>query len=232
MNSMEMPGGFRRATRHGAGPRGGRFAAFAEHAPGEHDAPGGRGHGRRGHRPGPRGFGPGLGPDFGPSFERGLGPGFPPGSRGRRGRRARGDTRLAVLTLLAEQPRHGYEIIQEIGERTGGAWRPSPGSVYPTLQQLEDEGLVRTEESDGRRTVRLTETGQAYTEQHREELDRVWDVTGDEVSAPVANLRTQYGQLHAAVAQVMSAGTDAQRASAADALSEARKSIYRLLAED
>jgi DNA-binding PadR family transcriptional regulator len=233
MNSMEMPGDRWSARRvagrfGGRGGRGGRderCAAFAENA---HDAHGAHSRGRRGHRPGPRGFGP----DSGPGFDRGFGPGFGPGPRGRRGRRARGDTRLAVLTLLAEQPRHGYEIIQEISERTGGAWRPSPGSVYPTLQQLEDEGLVRTEEADGRRTVRLTETGQAYVEQHSEELARVWDVTGDEISESVANLRTQYGQLHAAVLQIVSTGTDAQRAAAANALAEARKTIYRLLAED
>ena len=239
MNSMEIPGGARWGIRRGPRPsgRGERFAAFAEHGPEDHEAHGAHGRGRRrSRRHGPPGFGPGFGPDlgreFGPDFERGFGPGFPGGPRGRRGRRARGDTRLAVLTLLAEQPRHGYEIIQEIGERTSGAWRPSPGSVYPTLAQLEDEGLVRTEESDGRRTVRLTETGQTYVEQHREELDRVWDVTGDEISEPVANLRTQYGQLHAAVRQIMTAGSDAQRSAAADALAEARKTIYRLLAED
>ena len=218
MNSMETPGA-RWATRRGPGRGGGRSAVFAEQAPGDHETPG---RGRRGRRHGPRGFGPG--PDFGA--------GRPPGSRGRRGRRARGDTRLAVLTLLGEQPRHGYDIIQEISERTGGTWRPSPGSVYPTLQQLQDEGLVQTEESDGRRTVRLTETGQTYLEQHREELDRVWDATGEQVSEPVANLRAQYGQLHAAMRRIMSAGTDAQRDTAADALAEARKTIYRLLADD
>ena len=80
-------------------------------------------------------------PGFGPGGPRG---GFP-GRGGRRGRRTpRGDVRSAVLALVAEQPRHGYEIIQEIGERTGGVWRPSPGSIYPTVSQLEDEGLVRT----------------------------------------------------------------------------------------
>jgi DNA-binding PadR family transcriptional regulator len=137
-----------------------------------------------------------------------------------------------VLTLLAEQDRHGYEIIQEIRERTDGAWRPSPGSVYPTLQQLEDEGLVRTEETEGRRMVKLTDAGRTYVEEHREELERVWEVVEDAVSEAVGNLRTQYGQLHAAVQQIMSAGSDEQRETAANALAEARKTIYRLLAED
>jgi DNA-binding PadR family transcriptional regulator len=239
MNSMDMPGAARWNAVRGAGRPGGRgrFAAFADHAPG---GPEGHGRGRRGHRHGPRGGGPGgfgpggFGPGgFGPGPGEGFGPGFGPGGpRGRRGRRPRGDTRLAVLALLAEQPRHGYEIIQEIASRTDGAWRPSPGSVYPTLAQLEDEGLVRTEESEGRRTVRLTEAGDTYVAEHREELDRVWNITGEEVSESVTGLRTQYGQLHAAVLQVMSAGTDAQRETAAEALATARKTIYRLLAED
>ncbi|GAA5171957.1 hypothetical protein GCM10023321_71140 [Pseudonocardia eucalypti] len=220
--------------------------AFAHHRPGDGEPGDDFGRGRRGHFRGHRSrrgqggpdFGPGMGPGFGPGpgWGPGFGPpggGFPGGPRGRRGRRPRGDIRLAVLTLLSEQPRHGYEIIQEIGERTSGAWRPSPGSVYPTLQQLEDEGLVRTEESEGRRTVALTDEGTRYVEEHRAELDKVWNVAaGDEVSESVANLRTQYGQLHAAVQQIGSAGTDAQRDTASAALAEARKTIYRLLAED
>lgn len=251
MSSMNAAWDPRWSALRGALRHGGRFAAFAQRGPGgdeEYDEePRGRGHDRRrgrfrGHG-GPHG-GPGFGPPGGPGFGPGFGPVVPPfggpgfggfggGSRGgRRGRRSRGDIRLAVLALLAEQPRHGYEIIQEVAERTSGAWRPSPGSVYPTLQQLEDEGLVRTEESEGRRTVALTEEGTRYVEEHRSELDKVWNVADDEVSESVANLRTQYGQLHAAVAQIMSAGTDEQRATASAALAEARKTIYRLLAED
>jgi len=93
-------------------------------------------------------------------------------------------------------------------------------------------GLVQTEESDGRRTVSLTEAGTSYVEEHRDELSKVWNVAaGDEVSAAVSNLRNQYGQLHAAVAQIMAAGTDEQRETAATALADARKAIYRLLAE-
>lgn len=189
---------------------------------------------------GPGGFGPGgLGPGGfeGPELP-GFGPGFggrggPRGRRGHRGRRSRGDIRLAVLALLAEQPRHGYEIIQEIAERTSGTWRPSPGSVYPTIQQLEDEGLVRTEESEGRRTVHLTEAGQQYVEERAEELERVWSQADQgEVDPTVTALREQYGLLHAAVLQIASAGTDAQRETTASALAEARKTIYRLLAED
>jgi DNA-binding PadR family transcriptional regulator len=196
---------------------------------------------------GPEGEGPGFGrgPEFGRGRGRGrgfrgpfpgFGPGGPrggfPGRGGRRGRRtSRGDVRSAVLALVAEQPRHGYEIIQEIGERTGGAWQPSPGSIYPTVSQLEDEGLVSTEKVDGRKVVQLTEQGTRYVEEHRAELDAVWEAAGRDVDDDSAALWEQLSQLHAAAHQVMSAGTSEQIAAAGAALAEARKTIYRLLAE-
>jgi DNA-binding PadR family transcriptional regulator len=183
-----------------------------------------RGPGRRGRR---HGGPPPFVAAFGP-VPREFG-----GPRRRRVRRtSRGDIRLAVLALVAEQPRHGYEIIQEIAERTGGAWRPSPGSVYPTLSQLEDEGLVRVEKVEGRRVVHLTEAGTTYVEEHRDELDAVWAAAaadgGDEDGAA---LWEQLAQLHAATHQVLSAGTPEQITAATTALTEARKTIYRLLAE-
>jgi DNA-binding PadR family transcriptional regulator len=188
------------------------------------EEPGECGHRERHRR---RPFGPGFGPPFGPGM-RGFG-----GPRGRRGRRtARGDIRAAVLALVAEQPRHGYEIIQEIAERTSGAWRPSPGSVYPTLSQLEDEGLVRVEQADGRRIVHLTEEGTRYVDEHREELDAVWtSVSQDAPDDEAGRLWEQLAQLHAAAHQVMAAGTPEQITTATETLAEARKSIYRLLAE-
>jgi DNA-binding PadR family transcriptional regulator len=189
--------------------------------PVDDESHGPRGHGRRGRRHP-------FGPAFGPGMPRG---GFP-GPRGRRGRRtARGDIRAAVLALVAEQPRHGYEIIQEIAERTGGAWRPSPGSVYPTLSQLEDEGLVRVEQSEGRRVVHLTEEGTRYVTEHREELDAVWASIGRDADDDSVELWEQLAQLHAAAQQVMGAGTPEQITAASTALAEARKTIYRLLAE-
>jgi DNA-binding PadR family transcriptional regulator len=185
--------------------------------------------GRHGHRFRRHPFGPGFGPPFGgPGM-----PGFPGRPRGGRGRRtARGDIRTAVLALVVEQPRHGYEIIQEIAQRTGGTWRPSPGSVYPTLSQLEDEGLVRVEQAEGRRVVHLTEEGTRYVEEHRAELDAVWASVGrDADDEEVTELWEQLGQLHAAAAQVLAAGTPAQIATATTTVTEARKAIYRLLAE-
>ncbi|MGD9530490.1 PadR family transcriptional regulator [Pseudonocardia sp.] len=219
MKHIDNPwGGFGRPPfahpGRGGGPGGSGDAA-------EHDDPRVRrlrAH-RRGHRHG--------GPPFGPGFP------FPPRGFGRgRGRRsARGDVRLAVLALVAEQPRHGYEIIQEIAERTGGAWRPSPGSVYPTLSQLQDEGLVTVEKTAGRRIVELTEAGTAYVEEHRAELDAVWENATADSDEGAATLWEQLGQLHAAAGQVMSAGTPEQIEAATAAITEARKAIYRLLAE-
>jgi DNA-binding PadR family transcriptional regulator len=182
--------------------------------------------GRRGARREGRRGGP-FGPGFGPGMPPGRGFGSP---RGRR-RTNRGDIRAAVLALVAEQPRHGYEIIQEIAERSGGAWRPSPGSVYPTLSQLEDEGLVRVEQTEGRKVVRLTEAGTTYVSEHREELDAVWVSVGRDADDEASGLWEQLGQLHAAAQQVMGAGTPEQITAATAALTEARKTIYRLLAE-
>ncbi len=228
MNEQNTPwSGPAFAFRGRRGPRRGPFRPdgppvppFAGPADGEDGGP--AGHRRR--RPP---FGPGFGPPFGPGMR-----GFP-GPRGRRGRRtSRGDIRAAVLALVAEQPRHGYEIIQEIAERTGGAWRPSPGSVYPTLSQLEDEGLVRVEQAEGRRVVHLTEEGTRYVDEHRDELDAVWASVGRDADDETPwQLWEQLGQLHAAAQQVMAAGTPEQIATATTALTEARKTIYRLLAE-
>jgi DNA-binding PadR family transcriptional regulator len=194
--------------------------------PVDDESEGPHGPGRRGRRHGGPRFGPGFGAGFPP--HRGF-----PGPRGRRrGRRtARGDIRAAVLALVAEQPRHGYEIIQEIAERTGGTWRPSPGSVYPTLSQLEDEGLVRVEQTDGRRVVQLTEAGTTYVTEHRAELDAVWASAGEDGDDEAVVLWEQLAQLHAATQQVMGAGNAEQIAAATAALAEARKTIYRLLAE-
>src|SRR3954471_24890061 len=127
------------------------------------------GHARGGHR-----RGSGAGPDFDPrAFGGGWrGMGFGPHGRGRRMRG--GDVRAAALLLLDEQPRNGYQLMQEIEERSGGLWRPSPGSVYPALSQLEDEGLVRAEEEGSGRRFGLSDEGRAYVEEHRSELGEPW----------------------------------------------------------
>jgi DNA-binding PadR family transcriptional regulator len=181
-----------------------------------------------GHGPG-HGFGPGpFGPGgFGPF---GFGRGFGPGGRGKRARR--GDVRAAVLLLLEEEPRNGYQLMQELEERSGGVWRPSPGSIYPALAQLEDEGLVRSDEAAGRRAFQLTDEGRAYIEENREALGVPWEAVGGDVPEGLFQLRQLMMQLGMATMQVAQAGDEAQTEEARKVLEEARRSLYRILAGD
>jgi DNA-binding PadR family transcriptional regulator len=163
----------------------------------------------------------------GPPF--GGGPGF----GHRRGPRARrGDVRAAILLLLDEEPRNGYSIMQEIEDRSGGAWRPSPGAVYPALQQLEDEGLVEPDEGSGRKLLHLTDAGRAHVEENRERFGSPWEEAAGGISEPMASLGNEVRQTGAAVMQVFHSGSDEQRSAARDILADARKAIYRILAED
>jgi DNA-binding PadR family transcriptional regulator len=150
-----------------------------------------------------------------------------------RGPRARrGDVRAGILALLAEQPRNGYQIMQELERRSRGLWRPSPGSVYPALQQLEDEGLVRAEESGGGRTFQLTESGRAYVKEHADEVEAPWDALGSAADDEVMSLVGLTRQLGVAAVQVAHAGNAAQIAEARKVIADARRALYRLLAED
>jgi DNA-binding PadR family transcriptional regulator len=163
-------------------------------------------------------------PPFGPMFGR------HPFGRGPRARR--GDVRAAILDLLAEgQPWNGYQIIQEIADRTQGVWRPSAGSVYPALQQLEDEGLISPEGEGRRRMYTLTDEGRAYAEAHADELNRSWDAAGraDESAIELGDL---IRQVMMAVMEVRRAGSATQLAEARRVLAETRRSMYRILAED
>jgi DNA-binding PadR family transcriptional regulator len=192
-------------------------------------------HHRPGRRPGGREFGRG-GPEFGRGgpfgFGGPFGP-FGPGRGGRGGNRARrGDVRAAALILLAEEPRNGYQLIQELANRSDGAWRASPGSVYPALQQLEDEGLIRAVTDDGRKLWELTDAGRAYVEENREKLGTPWDAVGGGVPDGVRDLADIGLQVGSAVHQVVRAGDDAQIAQAVTILTETRRALYRLLAGD
>ena len=184
---------------------------------GPHD-PGGE------HRGGPHWRGPHGGP---PPFGGFGGPRF-----GRMRKTGRGDVRTAALSLLAEQPLHGYQIIQEIAERSGGAWKPSAGSIYPALQQLADEGLVRAEESEGRRVFHLTETGRTYVSERQEELAAVWEDASDPAGDGMRELRDLVGQVAMAAMQVAQAGTDTQISAARQILTNTRRQLYRILAEE
>jgi DNA-binding PadR family transcriptional regulator len=140
---------------------------------------------------------------------------------------SRGEVRSAILSLLAEEPKHGYQIIQDLAERTGGVWRPSPGSIYPTLQLLEDEGLVRAVETEGKKVYHLTDAGRAQAEAMEE---RPWEDLG--VEEAHVELRDLAFQVGAAVMQVAHAGSADQVEKAKGILADARKRLYGLLAED
>jgi DNA-binding PadR family transcriptional regulator len=156
-----------------------------------------------------------------------MGPGGPFGGRSKV---SRGDVRVAILHLLAEEPMHGYQIMQELSDRTDGLWRPSPGSVYPTLQQLEDEGLVKAEQSEGKNVFALTKNGRARVES----IDSAppWEHFGSQDNDGFVALRETGFQVGAAVMQVARAGSDAQISKAREILEETRRKIYKILAED
>jgi len=153
-----------------------------------------------------------------------------PRGGGRRRRRG-GDVRAAALLLLAEQPRHGYDLIQEIKERSDGMWSPSPGSVYPVLQQLEDEGLVEFDRVDGRKTASLTDAGRTYVEEHADELGTPW-AQAKAGSEGVHELSHALRSVMGAFKQVATDGTPEQRRQAAGLLDDTRRSLYRILAGD
>src|SRR3954471_4963407 len=160
-----------------------------------------------------------------------FGPGGPGGHRGRgRGGRAPvGDVRAAILLLLDEQPQNGYQLIQEIERRTEGVWKPSPGSVYPALQQLEDEGLVQTAETEGKRAYELTAEGREYVANSREELGNPFEAATGGMDEGVFDLRGLMFQVGAAAMQVAAAGhTDEAR----KILADTRRALYKILAED
>lgn len=179
----------------------------------------GREHGGRRGR-GPRGMDPGFG--WG-----GPGPGW--GGGGRR-RMRRGDVRRAVLASLRDGPAHGYEVMRRLEEGSGGIWRPSPGSVYPTLQMLEDEGLVRSTSVDGTRTFELTEAGRTEAETKDDAGGAPWEFDGEGADR-ARNLKGSVGQLFLAARQLGAVGNPEQVDKGLEILQRARRELYQLLAE-
>ena len=171
---------------------------------------------------------PWVGQMFGPQW------GGPGGPRGRgRSRVRRGDVRSAILDVLAAatEPVNGSQVIQQIAERTNDAWKPSPGSVYPTMAQLADEGLIEDAPA-GRKTVQLTETGRAHVTENAEELAAVWRAFDeDDTDDGHADLRQVIKQTVGAIVQVASTGTPAQQDRAVEILADTRRKLYGLLAE-
>ncbi len=146
----------------------------------------------------------------------------------------RGDVRAAILDVLREAPMNGYQVMQQIAERSGGAWKPSPGSVYPTIQQLEDEGLIEGTDGSGQRKLKPTTAGWNYIDEHREELEGVWrpfEETEDERGSSFSDLRPEIGQVLSAVWQIVTQGSDRQRREAVEVLVETRRRLYGILAE-
>ena len=167
----------------------------------------------------------------GPRHEGGRGEhsrGRGPSLRGGRGRR--GDVRVAILALLEERPMHGYEMMQELSERTQGLWQPSPGSIYPALQLLEDQGLVRSESTDGRRQFTLTDEGRAELK-NRTERTAPWETMVRQADQGDMAIHQALRQVAVAVTQVAQAGTADQKIRAGELLTELRRQMYLLLAE-
>jgi DNA-binding PadR family transcriptional regulator len=200
--------------------------------------------GRRGgpwaRRGGPweRGFGwPGPGWAGGPGGApggfggpRGWWPGPPEPPRGPKA--SRGDVRAAILALLREGPRNGYQIMSEVEERSGGAWRPSPGAVYPALQLLADEGLIAAEESGGRRTFSLTEAGRRHIEENPETARPAWEAMAQDEPGEMPGLFAQAARLGGSIVQLAHAGTPEQIRAAEQLLERTRRQMYQILASD
>jgi DNA-binding PadR family transcriptional regulator len=170
------------------------------------------------------------------AYERHGGWGGPPfvgggGFRGRGRKARRGDVRTAVLLLLAEEPRNGYTIMQELEERSGGAWRPSAGSIYPALQLLEDEGLIRSAEVDGRKLLHLTDAGRRLVEQRPQDQPAPWDELAGDISDDVRGMMKVMKEAVVAVTQVIETGSASQRAEARRLLVNLRRDLYRILAD-
>ncbi len=176
---------------------------------------------------GPGHWGGGFGGSWG-----GWWPG-PPGAPGqsRSGKAGRGDVRAAILALLREGPRTGYQIMSDIDERSGGAWRPSPGAVYPALSQLADEGLIVGEETGGRRTFRLTDAGGEYVEQNPHAARGAWESEAQQEAWQLPGLFAEAARLGSGIVQIAHAGTPAQVEAAERLLEQTRRRLYQILAD-
>jgi DNA-binding PadR family transcriptional regulator len=175
----------------------------------------------RGRGPG-RGRGRGRGPRHGWGDDRG----FPRGPRA-----ARGDIRTAILVLLGEEPMHGYQIIQEVQERSNGMWQPSPGSIYPKLQALQEEGSVEQLERSGKKVFGLTDVGRQALEAVPVDKRTPWDDLTAGAGPDVVAMQQLFKQMFQAIQQIARFGSDPQRDRAKALLDETRRRLYAILAE-
>jgi DNA-binding PadR family transcriptional regulator len=188
---------------------------------------------RRGGGKGGGPWGGGFGPQWGGMWGWGGFPGGPGGTRSARPTKAgRGDVRAAILALLREGPRTGYQIMSDIAERSGGAWKPSPGAVYPALAQLADEGLIVGEESNGRRTFSLTDAGRAYIEENPDAARGAWESRTQQEAWQPPGLFAEAARLAGGIVQMAHAGTPEQIHEAEQLLEQTRRRLYQILADD
>ena len=200
--------------------------AYAHAGGRRQSAPWGKMHGGR-KGPGPWG-GAGFGGPWGAWW---AGPAAPPGPQ--RGRKAgRGDVRAAILALLREGSLNGYQIMSEIEERSNGAWRPSPGAVYPALSQLADEGLIEAEESAGRRTFSLTAAGREYVERNPDMARGAWESEAQQEAWELPGLFAEAARLGSGIVQIAHNGTPEQVRAAERLLQRTRRDLYAILADD
>jgi DNA-binding PadR family transcriptional regulator len=199
---------------------------------------GGWGEGGSGGRPftGPKGSGHRSGRSGGPwgggsGSWGGWWPG-PPGPPPRGAKAGRGDVRAAILALLREGPRTGYQVMSDIEERSAGAWRPSPGAVYPALAQLADEGLIVGTESGGRRTYSLTDAGRDYVEQNPDMARGAWESRTQQEAWELPGLFAEAARVGGGIVQIAHAGTPEQVRAAERLLEQTRRRLYQILADD
>jgi DNA-binding PadR family transcriptional regulator len=145
---------------------------------------------------------------------------------------SRGDVRAAILALLQDGPRNGYQIMSEIEERSEGAWRPSPGAVYPALSQLADEGLVMAEESGGKRVFSLTDAGRQYVADNPDMARGAWESSAQQEAWQLPGLFAAAARLGSGIVQLAHAGTPEQVTAAERLLERTRRELYRILAQD
>ncbi|HEX4466176.1 MAG TPA: PadR family transcriptional regulator [Solirubrobacteraceae bacterium] len=201
--------------------------SFKGEHPQEHGPQGPHEHGRHQRRR-HHGFGAGpFGP--GPGGRGDFGGGRGPRGRGRKARR--GDIRTAALLLLAEEPRNGYQIMQEVQTRSDEVWSPSPGSVYPALQQLEDEGLIRSLEVEGRKAYEITDEGRKVVAERGADRPAPWEEMSGDVSKETIELGRLMREVGFAFMQLLRTGSDAQTARAREVLTATRRDLYRILAD-
>ncbi|GAA6615504.1 PadR family transcriptional regulator [Scytonema sp. NUACC26] len=168
---------------------------------------------------------------------------FMSGRHGRRGssrggwgdepRTRRGDIKFMLLGLLSERPQHGYELIKELETRRGGFHRLSPGSVYPTLQMLEEGGYLTSEQVDGKRVYTITDSGRQFLSDRNQQADsrNTYDSFMESKPSELIELRRTLTDLNDAVTQIARSGNLEQALRVRDLLVQVKREIYKFLAE-